>query len=341
MSDASGPSPMPPAARMMQMITGHWVSQTVGTLARLGIADAIADGAATSAAVAAQCGSNPDATRRLLRTAAGLGVCVEGPPETFRLTPVGETLRSKVPGSLRDFAVAETDQGHWLSWGLMAEAVKSGERAAPRALGQEIFQWYESHPQDGVAFAGAMGNLSSIVAGEVANCCEFPKTGTVVDIGGSHGVLLATVLRQHPGPSGIVFDLPEVAARAGQALEALGLAGRAKAVGGDFFADVPAGDVYLLKQVLHDWNDDQCRTILSKCAARLGPGGKVLIVEMTIPDDNSPSMASMMDMNMLVMLPGRERSLKEYRGLLDAAGLTLDRVIPTHSPFQVIEASKK
>jgi hypothetical protein len=325
---------------MMQMITGHWVSQTVGTLARLGVADAIADGANTSAAVANKCGSNPAATRRLLRTATSLGLLIEEPPDTFKLTPVGETLRANLPGSLRDFAVAETDQAHWLSWGRMAEAVTSGKPAAPNALGQEIFQWYESHPQDAAAFAGAMGNLTAMVAEEVANCCDFSTSTKIVDVGGSHGVLLATVLKRNPGLSGILFDLPEVAKRARDALDKEGLAGRAEAVGGDFFAEVPGGDVYLLKQILHDWNDDQCRTILSKCANRLQGRGKVLIIEMIIPDDNSPSMASLVDMNMLVMLPGRERSLAEYRALLAAAGLRLDRVIQTHSPFQVIEASK-
>jgi len=339
MSDSHDQLPAP--ARMMQMITGHWVSQTVGTLARLGVPDAIAAGKSSSAAVAKQCGSDLDATRRLLRAATGLGLFVEETPDNFRLTSVGDTLRANAPGSLRDFAIAETDQGHWLSWGGMAEAVKTGERAAPKALGQEIFEWYESHPQDGVAFAGAMGNLSAMVAGEVASVCDFSPSAKIVDIGGSHGELLVTILKKHPGLSGTVFDLPEVAKRTAGILQQEGLADRAEAVGGDFFADVPAGDVYLLKQVLHDWNDSQCRAILSRCANRLNPGGKVLIVEMIIPDDNSPSMASMMDMNMLVMLPGRERSLSEYRSLLDGAGLKLDKVIQTHSPFQVIEASGK
>ena len=340
MSDTDSHGDVPPPARMIQMITGHWVSQTVGTLARLSVADAVAAGAKTAAGVAKECGSNPDATRRLLRTAAGLGLFVEEQPDTFRLSPLGETLRSGAPGSLRDFAIAETDQAHWLSWGRLAEAVTTGEPAAPKALGQELFQWYESHPDDAAAFAGAMGNLSAMVAEEVAGSCDFSAAAKIVDIGGSNGLLLGAVLKKNPGPSGIVFDLPGVAERARPILEREGLAGRVEARGGDFFTDVPAGDVYLLKHILHDWNDDQCRTILSTCANRLHASGKVLVIEMIIPDDNSPSMAAMMDMNMLVMLPGRERSLMEYRALLNAAGLKLDRVIQTHSPFQVIEASK-
>jgi hypothetical protein len=148
-------------------------------------------------------------------------------------------------------------------------------------------------------------------------------------------------LKKNPGTSGIVIDLPNVADRARQALEANGLGGRAEAIGGDFFVEVPEGDVYLLKQILHDWNDDQCRTILANCARRLAGGGRIFIVEMVIPDDNSPSLASLMDLNMMVMLPGRERALKEYKVLLDGSGLKFERVLSTRSPFQIIEASKK
>jgi len=211
MSGAESPEPVPPAARMMQMITGHWVSQIVATLARLGVPDAVAAGAATSSAVAERCGSDPDATRRLLRTATGLGLFVEEPPGTVRLTPLGETLRRDQPGSMRDFAIAETDEAHWLSWGQMAKAVRSGEAAAPGVLGQEPFEWYGSHPEDAAVFAGAMGNLSAMVAGQVATHYDFSTVARVVDVGGSHGVLLTAVLAKHPKLSGIVFDRPDVA----------------------------------------------------------------------------------------------------------------------------------
>jgi len=332
---------LPPPARMLQMITGHWISQTVAALARLGIPDVVADLQMTSSHIAAKCSTHADATYRLLRAATGLGLFVEVAPEVFRLTPLGATLRSNVPGSMRGFAMAETDQGHWLAWGKLTDSVRTGERGAPKALGKEIFEWYQEHPQDAAAFGGAMSDLAAMVAGEVATAADFAKAKTVVDIGGSHGTLVAAVLRKHGHLSGIVFDLPEVAERAHQQLAADGLSSRAEAVGGDFFNDVPSGDIYLLKQILHDWNDEQCRTILSRCAKRMTPGGRVCIVEMVIPDDNSPSMASMMDLNMLVMLPGRERSLKEYRSLLESAGLQVERLLQTHSPFQIIEASKR
>src|SRR5262245_19920343 len=305
----SQPTELPPPARMLQMITGHWISQTVAALARLSIPDVVADHQLTSADIAAKCGSHADATYRLLRAATGLGLFVEVAPDMFKLTPLGATLRSNVPGSMRNFAIAETDQGHWLAWGKLTDSIRTGERGAPKALGKEIFEWYQEHPQDAAAFGGAMSSLASMVAGEVATACDFSTAKTVVDIGGSHGTLIAAVLRAHGHLSGIVFDLPDVVARARQQLAADGLSSRAEAVGGDFFVDVPSGDVYLLKQILHDWNDEQCKAILSRCAKRMTAAGRLCIVEMVIPDDNSPSMAALMDLNMLVMLPGRERSL--------------------------------
>ena len=341
MSQPDSPEQLPPTAVVMQMITGHWVSQLVGSLCRLGIPDALAEKPLTSAGIATKCGSNADATYRLLRAATGLGLFKEVRPDTFQLTPLGDVLKSNSPGSLREFSIAETDHGHWVSWGRLVDAVKTGEHAAPKALGMEIFEWYEKHPQDAAVFGGAMSNLAAMVADEVGSVCDFSKAKKIVDVGGSHGTLLTAVLKKNVGTSGMIVDLPNVVDRARQALKASGLSGRAEAIGGDFFVDVPEGDVYLLKQILHDWNDDQCRTILTNCARRLVGGGRIYIVEMVIPDDNSPSLASLMDLNMMVMLPGRERALREYKVLLDASGLKFERVLPTHSPFQIIEASKK
>jgi hypothetical protein len=341
MVQLNGPEQLSPPALVMQMITGHWVSQLVGALCRLGIPDALAEQPLTSAVIARKCGSHPDATFRIIRAATGLGLLNEIRPGTFQLTPLGDVLKSNTPGSLHDFSIAQTDHGHWMAWGHLFDAVKTGERAAPKALGKEIFEWYEEHPQEAAVFGGAMSNLADMVAGDVASVCDFSKAKKIVDVGGSHGTLLAAVLKKNLGTSGVVIDLPNVADRARHALQANGLGGRVEVIGGDFFVDVPEGDVYLLKQILHDWNDDQCRTILVNCARRLAGGGRLYIVEMVIPDDNSPSFASLMDLNMMVLLPGRERALKEYELLLEASGLKLERVLPTHSPFQIIEASKK
>ena len=330
----------PPPQQMMELITGYWRSQAVGVAARLAIADRLGDGPKTVATLAAETATNEAALFRLLRGLASFGVFEETVPRTFGLTPLAETLRSNVPGSMRDFAMAETAPGHWLPWGNLDQAVRTGERATPAALGCEIFEWYGTHPVEGAAFSGAMGNLSALAAQEVGRVLPLPEKATVVDVGGAHGTLLAGVLNANPAARGVLTDLPHVIADAPRALAAMGIAGRAEAVAGDFFQAVPEGDVYLLKQVLHDWSDEQCVTILRNCARAMKPGGKVAVVEMVVPEDGTPSLAQIMDLNMLVMLPGRERTEAEFNALFQAAGLSAARVTPTHSPFSLVEAAR-
>src|ERR1700681_81419 len=197
MSQPNGPEQPPPPARVMQMITGHWVSQLIGSLCRLGIPDALAEQPLTSAVIADKCGSNPGATYRILRAATGLGLFKEIRPDAFALTPLGDLLKSNTLGSLREFSIAQTDHAHWMAWGQLIDAVKTGERAAPKALGMEIFEWYEEHPQEAATFAGAMSNLAAMVAGEVVSVCDFSKAKKIVDVGGSHGTLLAAVLKKN------------------------------------------------------------------------------------------------------------------------------------------------
>ncbi len=332
---------IPPAPeQMMGLITGYWRSQAVGVAARLGLADRLGDGPKTVAALARETAVHEGALFRLLRGLASFGVFVESAPRTFALTPLADTLRSNVPGSMRDFAIAETAPGHWLPWGNLDEAVRTGERTTPAALGCEIFEWYGKRPDEGAAFSGAMGNLSALAAQEAGRLLSVPVGATVVDVGGAHGTLLAGVLKANPAARGVLTDLPHVIADAPRALAALGVAERAEAVGGDFFRSVPEGDVYLLKQVLHDWNDDQCVAILRNCARAMRPGGKVVVVEMVVPDDGSPGLAQIMDLNMLVMLPGRERTGAEFGALFGAAGLSAPTVTPTFSPFSLVEAAR-
>jgi predicted O-methyltransferase YrrM len=328
----------PPAETMFRMITGYWVSQAVGALAELGVVDALAEAPAAADALAGRLRAEPRALARLLRAAASLGVLARDEAGRYAPTPLGDTLRAGVPGSMRGMAIAQRSPGHWLPWGRFADAVRTGSRQTPAALGEEIFQYYGKHPDEAAAFTAAMGNLSGLVAREVARVLECRSGAHVVDIGGANGTLATALLRANPELKGTVLDLPHVVGDAKAALAAAGLAGRCDVVGGDFFAAVPAADLYLLKQILHDWDDPQCLTILRNCARGLRAGGRVVIVEMVIPDDGRPSPAQLMDLNMLVMLPGQERSRAEYARLLQDAGLRLDRLTETHSPFQVIEA---
>jgi len=334
-------SDVPPPAAMMGLITGYWVSQAIGVVALLGVADHLAAGPRPSDELARLVGADPQALYRVLRLLASIGVFAEATPGSFRLTPLGETLRSDAPGSVRNFAITETAPGHWLPWGRLHESVRSGQPMAHEALGMELFDWYAQNPGEAGFFNAAMGNLSALAAGELVQVYDFSAVRTVADVGGAHGVLLAAVLRANPAARGILFDLPHVIATARDVIAAEGLADRCELVSGDFFAAVPDGaDLHLLKQIVHDWDDERATRLLSNCHRALTSGGKLLLVEMVVPADNRPSPAQAMDLNMLVILGGRERTEAEYRRLLADAGFRLERVIPTHSPFSVIEATR-
>jgi len=332
---------VPPPAAMMGLITGYWVSQAVGVVARLGVADHLGAGPRSSDELAEAVHADPEALYRVLRLLASLGVFTEVAPRTFALTALGEVLRSDAPGSVRNFAITETAPGHWLPWGRLHDSVRTGRPMAREALGMELFDWYAQNPEEAAFFNAAMANLSALAADELVRVYDASAAGTVADIGGAHGLLLAGVLRANPAARGILFDLPHVVATAADAVAAAGLSDRCELVSGDFFEAVPEGaNLHLLKQVVHDWDDERATRLLQNCHRALRPAGKLVLVEMVLPEDNRPSPAQAMDLNMLVMLGGRERTKEEYRCLLQEAGFRLEQVIPTHSPFSVIEASR-
>ena len=335
------PHELPPPARMLQHITGYWISQTVGAAAKLGLADQLADGPRSAADVATSVQADSRSVHRVMRMLASIGVFSMDTNDQFALTPLGDTLRSGVLGSMKNFAIAQTSPGHWLPWGQMSEAVRTGRSMSTSALGMELWDWYSSHPEEGEFFNGAMGDLSAGVSGEVTSSYDFSNCDTVLDVGGAHGILLGAILRANPHMRGILFDLSHVTATAADSLRAQGIDQRCELVTGDFFASVPTGaDIHVLKQIIHDWSDEECVTLLRNCHRALKPAGKLLLVEMVIPADNSPSMAQAMDMNMLALLTGKERTELEYRDLLAGAGFRMERAIPTHSPFSIIEASR-
>jgi SAM-dependent methyltransferase len=212
---------------------------------------------------------------------------------------------------------------------------------ARQTLGMELFDWYAQNPGEAEYFNAAMGNLSTLVASELVRVYDFSSVHTVADIGGAHGVLLTAVLRANPAAQGVLFDLPHVIATAGDTIAAAGVQDRCQLVSGDFFEAVPKGaDLHLLKQIVHDWNDEQATRLLQNCHRALAPAGKLLLVEMVIPSDNLPSPAQAMDLNMLVILGGQERTKEQFERLFQVAGFKLDRIIPTRSPFNVVEASR-
>jgi hypothetical protein len=321
------------------MITGYWVSQIVGTLACLKIPDHLANGPLTYDELAKEAGCDSEATYRLLRAAASIDLVSATTDGRFDLAPLGQRLRSKVPGSMRESAVALTAPGHWLPWGRLAEAVRHGLRQTPAALGRELFEFYAENPDEGSAFTGAMANVSRVVAEDVADMLDTSGAEHVVDVGGASGTIVAALLERNPALRGTILELRHVVRHARTTLGELGLSSRCKVVEGDFFESVPRADIHILKQIIHDWDDEQSVRILSNCASALRGKGRVVLVERVLPEDGSPSFAPLADLNMLVLLPGRERTGKQYGTLLEAAGLRLDRIVDTPSAMQIIEAS--
>src|SRR5260370_5308079 len=327
----------PVTEQMFGMIRGYWVSQIVGTLAELKIPDRLANGALRYDELAKEIGSDAQASYRLLRASASVGVISAKSDGRFGLTVLGEKLRSNLPGSMRDIAVAVTAPGHWLSWGRLAEAVRSGKRQTPATLGRELFQYYADNPREGNAFTAAMSNFSTMIAEDVARVLDTSTAEHVVDIGGASGAIIAALLESNPALHGTILELADVLPPARTALAERRLSSRCQVVEGDFFKAVPPAHIHILQQIIHDWDDEQCVRILSNCAHSLRRNGRVVLIEYVLPEDGRFSYAPLMDLNMLVLLTECERTAEQYSELFKSAGLRLNRLIETASPIHVIE----
>lgn len=331
---------MPPQAAIMQLVTGRFVSEAVGVVAKLGIADMLANGPKTSMEMAERAGVNADALFRVLRLAAMVGVVSETEPRTFVLTPVGDTLRSDAPGSMLGMALWLTSSTNYKCWGDLMNCVETGEPAARKVLGMSFFD-YATHanPELGEIFNNAMtafATQSHATAVEAYNFGQFKK---IVDVGGGHGALMSAILKANPEVYGVVFDLPEVVAGAPKLLAERDVADRCEAVGGSFFESVPAGaDAYIASVVIHDWSDEKAVEILTNCRRAMNPGGKVILIEGVIAPGNGPSPGKILDLEMLVMTEGgRERTEEDFRAIFAAAGLNLTHFIATQAYTFVIE----
>ncbi|HWC11223.1 MAG TPA: methyltransferase, partial [Acidimicrobiales bacterium] len=267
------------ALEVRRLIFGQVVSQVTATVARLGVPDALGDGPRAVADLSAALDADADGLARLLRAAAALRLVTEIEPGLFALTPRGEWLRSQPP-SLRDLALAIAAPGHSRSLERLPEAVVTGRPVAAEALGMDLWEYFARTPEQGAAFAAAMGNVSEVVAEELVRCFDVTRFRRIVDVGGSRGVVLAHLLAAAPAATGVLFDRPDVVAGARAELGERGLDGRVEVVGGDFLQEVPAGgDLYVLKHIVHDWNDDHAARILANCRRAAGPGTTLLLVE--------------------------------------------------------------
>lgn len=332
LSVTAPPVEAPPAVRLIQMVQGYQVTQIVGTVAQLGLADLLVAGSKSSAELTEATGADPDGLLRLVRAATTVGLITEVEADRFALTPIGACLATDAqPTCLRDLAITVTAPGQWLPWGRLFEAVMSGRPTTSTALGMELWDYYQEHPEEDATVARAMGNVSTNVAREVAACYDGTRFTRIVDVGGSQGVLLAALLAAAPQATGVLFDRPEVIATARPVIIAQGLAERMELIGGDFFAEVPpGGDLYLIKSVLHNWDDDRARRILANCHRAAEPGSILLVIE-SICADREPSPLHLINLAGLVS-GGRERTREQHQALLEAAGYRLERVIPLLTP---------
>ena len=333
---------MPPQLALFQMATGHYISSAIYVAAQLGIADLLADGPRESVALAAATKTHAPSLKRVLRLLASVGVFAEVEGGAFALTPIGECLRA---GSFRSTALLFTGPLVWGSWGALLHTVRTGETALNHVFGMGSFEYMAQHPDDAATFDEAMAAFTSMVALAVTAAYDFSPFRTVIDVGGGNGALLAGILKANPALRGVVFDLPRVVDGAAKQIAAAGLAERCHAVGGDFFESVPTGgDAYVMKHVIHDWDDARAHKILTACHRAMGPRAKLLIVEGVYPlrIDQSPQSrgAAANDVNMLVCTGGRQRSEAEFRGLFDATGFQLTRIVPTLAASSVIEAAR-
>jgi hypothetical protein len=324
----------------MQLIQGKIVGKAVTLAAELGVADAMGESPTPVEQLAAATGTQVDGLYRLLRLLASVGVFSESEGHAFALTPVGRALRSDAPRSIRSLARWYNERSLETAWLELEHAVRTGESAFERAHGLPCFEYFEKHPSAAKIFDEAMGNFTASAGEAVAKAYDFSDVKHLVDVGGSQGVLLSAVLDHFPNVRTTLFDLPHVVERAMPALAAGRHAGRIETASGDFFAGVPAGaDAYIMKSIVHDWDDDRCVSLLSNCRKVMAPGGRVLVVEGLVSNGPESVYLKILDMQMLVATPGgRERTEAEFAALFQKAGLKLTRVFRTESPLCVIES---
>lgn len=331
----------PPTVQMMQMITGFWTSCCVYAAAKLNIAEILKEKSQTADQLAEATHCDAPSLYRVLRALSSVGVFRENEKKQFESTPLGDTLQSDIPGSMKAMAIAQLGD-HFNAWGNLVYSIKTGHIAFDNIEGMSVWKYYEMHPDEGVNFMKAMTGLTGAVIQHVLPEYDFSAFQTIVDIGGGNGALLMAVLDRTPHAKGIVFDEEYVVAETKNSIRQKGFDERCATEAGSFFEFIPENaDAYLMKMVLHDWNDEQCLQILKNCQKAMKPGSKLLVLDAVIPEGNEPHPGKFMDINMLTMTGGKERTEKEFTVLFAAAGLRLSRIVPTHSPlFSILEVVK-
>jgi hypothetical protein len=332
----------PPAARILQLATASWMSAAVSAVATLGIADVLASGPRSVDEIAAAVDADSPTLYRLLRACADLDLFDELGGHVFALTEVGNALRSDAPVSMRHFAMWVGTPAERYTWSDLTTAVRTGQPVFERVHGRPVWDYMRHTPDVAEVFDKAMTEASCQLISPIVEAYDFSGLRTIVDVAGGHGALLAAVLEANPTVQGVLFDQPDVIAGAGASFKEAGVSDRYGAVAGDFFESVPSGgDAYLLSNVIHDWDDDRSAEILTNCRDAMTESGRVLLVEAVMPDGTTPStVVKLMDLNMLVLCGGRQRTQAEFEKLFTRVGLKLTRIIPggLHSVVEAVRA---
>jgi hypothetical protein len=329
----------PPPLAMMQLLFGKQLTYALSGVARLGVADHMDGTARPVEEIASRCGAHAPSLYRVMRMLASFGVFREGPKRHFALTPVGELLKTSAPGSLRYMAMMFGEEFSTRAYEHIAECLRTGGDGVSEAYGKQIWEVLAERPKQCETFQHAMTNSTSVAADAIVEAYDFGGVKRLADVGGGHGLLLASILRRNPALQGVLFDRPEVVGHVPKR-QFVGCDGRIAIEAGSFFERVPDGcDAFIMKHIIHDWSDEHCRNILKLMREKLPEDGRVLVCEMVVTDEPGPTPAKMLDIEMLLMtVGGKERTEEEFGELFASSGLRLSRIVPTGRPISVIEA---
>jgi hypothetical protein len=330
----------PGAINVLELLTGAWAAQAIYVACKLGIPDQLSDGPLSADEVARRVGADPGAVYRVMRALASKGVLRHRSDGKFALTSTGKALRTGAVGSVRDMALFLGHPLRWEDWGNLLYSVQTGRPSVEKLRGMPFFEYVETDKDLAEAFNNAMTAGSEFAIYSVLAAYDFTGFRTIVDVGGGHGRLLSMILAKVPDAMGVLFDLQSVVDGAGAEMEQAGVSHRCKVIGGSFFESVPdGGDAYLMKNIIHDWPDDDAVRILRNIRSAIDPSGKLLLLESVLPERSSSDIGMLIDLEMLIAVGGKERTRAEWTDLLGRAGFRLERVVATATPVSIVEAT--
>ena len=337
--DTTVPPEVAASQHVFQIATGYIASTALHIATKLRIADRLADGPRPVEELATGSGVTEDGLYRVLRSLSSIGVFEETTPRTFANNLASATLRADVPGSTHPMVLWMADPFHLRVYADAMHSLVTGQPAADKTVGMPVFDYLTRDTELSEVFNNAMTAFSAFVIPSAIEAYDFSGIGTLVDVAGGHGQVLMSILEKHPQMRGVLFDLPHVIEGARPRIDGAGLSGRVTTAIGDFFKAVPeGGDAYIMKHIIHDWDDDRAVTILRNIAGAMTPGGRIILLESVLTPANQPDFGKLIDLEMLLMPGGRERTADEFRALFDRAGFRVTRIVPTKSPLSVIEA---